>query len=236
MPSSFTHLYRIRSYERRDGRKTPGQSRAYKTGWPKFGLTVSSGKLDWEITFNRIAPCILEIGFGTGQSLLALAQLQPNHNYIGIETHKPGIGSLFLGMERLGLSNIRVYEEDAVTVLEEAIPAASVDIVQIFFPDPWPKRRHHPRRLIQLSFLEILGRILKPGGQLHIATDWEDYALHIQKVFARNTLFYNVSGSDELASRSPQRPIITKFEQRGLNAGRLIYEWQFKKGSNEIKN
>ena len=159
-PKSF----RIRSFVRRDSRMTDAQARAFAALWPRFGLTVAMGQMDWIALFGRDAPRFLEIGFGSGQSLVALAKAQPQKDFIGVETHKPGIGALFLGMQQENLHNIRVYNQDVVDVLGNCIFAEnSLDGVQIFFPDPWQKRRHQQRRLIQPAFIQLVVAKLKSG-------------------------------------------------------------------------
>lgn len=216
----------VRSFVRRDGRRTVGQERARDALWPQVGLCISQGMIDTEQVFARSAPCFLEIGFGSGLSLLAAAKAQPEHDFIGVETHKPGIGALLLGVEKQELSNIRVYDADVVDVLEKCIPAASLDGVQIFFPDPWPKRRHHTRRLIQPEFIGLVVEKLKPHGSLHLATDWEDYAKHMLQVVSQETRLTNTAGQHQFAQRSPFRPVLSKFEKRAIREGRSIWELQ----------
>lgn len=218
-----TH-YRIRSFVRRDGRRTPGQERAWAMLNPRFGLDVAHGLIDTGNVFARQVDTYLEIGFGSGQSLLAAASVRPDANFIGVETHKPGIGALFLGIQERRLENLRVYYADVVDVLEKCIPAASLAGVQIFFPDPWQKRRHHQRRLIQPDFLKLVLSRMKIGGELHLATDWEDYALHMMRVVSAEPALTNLAGEGEYAERSPLRPVVTKFERRALREGRVIRE------------
>jgi tRNA (guanine-N7-)-methyltransferase len=219
--------FRIRSFVRRDGRLTAAQERAKLTLWPQFGLSLENGMLDYQPVFGRHAARFLEIGFGSGHSLLALAKAHPEHDYIGVETHNPGVGALFLGVQSEELTNIRVFDSDVVEVLERCIPDKSLDGVQIFFPDPWPKRRHHERRLIQIDFIQLIVTKLKPGGLLHLATDWEDYAKHMMKVISQNENLINIAGHQQYAPRSPQRPILTKFERRAIREGRQIRDLQF---------
>ncbi len=224
-----TTQHRVRSFVRRSGRKTDAQVRAHEILWPVLGLHVGQGMLDYQHLFGRLAPTILEIGFGTGQSLLALAAERPDINIIGVETYKSGIGALLLGIQRANLTNIRVYDADVIDVFTGCIPDASLDGVQIFFPDPWQKRRHHPRRLIQPEFIAGVVTKLKPDGVLHLATDWEDYAMHMRNVLTQEKRLVNMAGEGQFASRSPFRPILSKFERRALREGRGIWELQFRK-------
>ena len=222
-------LRRVRSFVRRDGRMTDAQRDALKNQWPQFGLKMEDGLLDFSNVFQREAPRILEIGFGSGFSLLEMAKAHPDQDFIGIETYQPGIGTLLLGMERGQVSNIRIYYADAVEVLQKCIPADSLDVVQIFFSDPWPKRRHHKRRLIQPEFVQQVVSRLIPGGTLHLATDWEHYAKQMMRVLSDTAELKNLAGLGEYSDRSSQRPVITKFEQRGTKSGRSIWELQFGK-------
>lgn len=220
-------LRHIRSFTRRDSRMTAGQQQAYENYWRRWGLNLDAGPLDWEMVFGRQAPCFLEIGFGSGQSLAALAEQQPDQHFIGIETFRPGIGALLNQIEARDLRNIRIYYADAVEVLNKAIPAESLQGLQIFFPDPWPKSRHHKRRLIQKEFVEAATLKLKPGGIFHLATDWQDYALQMMKVLSAEPKLHNVAGAGQFSDRSICRPVVTKFEGRGESEGRPIWELQF---------
>lgn len=224
MTNSSPKHSRIRSYVPR-GRRTPAQERAYVKLWPQFGLRVEDGLLDYQQVFGRLAPCTLEIGFGSGQSLLALATLKPECDFIAVETHQPGIGALLMGVEANKLSNVRVYYSDVIDVLEKCIPLASLDNVQIFFPDPWQKRRHHERRLIQSDFIALVVERLKVGGTLHLATDWDDYAKEMMQVISAETRLLNLSGQGVFAAqRSSGRPVLTKFESRAVREGRNIWD------------
>ncbi len=220
-------LRRIRSFVRRDSRITAAQQQAIDTLLPRFGLSLESGQLDLAATFLRTAKTNLEIGFGSGHSLLEIAKQYPEQNFIGIETHLPGVGALLLGIEEAQLTNVRVYYADAVEVFQQCIPENSLDVVQIFFPDPWQKRKHHKRRLIQESFINIILPKLKPGAALHLATDWQHYAAHMMRVLSTMPDLKNSAGDNHYADRSTQRPIVTKFEQRGQTCGRQIWELQF---------
>ena len=219
----------IRSFVRRDSRITEAQKQAWEKLSPVWRLNGEAGWLDFSSVFGRVAPCFIEIGFGSGQSLAALAKQQPETNFIGVETFKPGIGALLHQIEIMQLSNIRIYYGDAVEFLEKAIPDQSLQGMQIFFPDPWPKRRHHKRRLIQTTFATLVTCKLKNAGLLHIATDWQDYAKDMMKVLSAERALYNLTGQGQFAQRSCFRPVTTKFEDRGKKEGRLIWELQFAK-------
>lgn len=227
MMSDFP-LRRIRSFVRRDSRMTEGQQRAFDLFWPRYGLSEKN-VIDFTECFQREAPRVLEIGFGTGHSLLEMAKSHPEQDFIGIETHLPGVGSLLSGMEKNNVENIHIFHADAVDVLTNCIPNNSFDVAQIFFPDPWPKRKHHKRRLIQPPFINLLTEKIKKGGTLHLATDWEDYAAHMMNVLSQNPQLINLFGAECYADRSSQRPIITRFEQRALQEKRLLLELQFQK-------
>lgn len=217
-------LFRLRSFVRRDSRLTAAQARAIAQHGPTFMRSTTLGECEMAAVFGREAPTFLEIGFGMGHSLVAAALAFPSLNFIGVETHQPGVGATLLSAAANGLNNLRVFDEDVVDVLAKAMPAASLAGVHIFFPDPWQKRRHHARRLVQPAFLKIILEKLKVGGELHLATDWADYALHMQQVTAAEPGFRLLS-----TQRSPYRPIISKFEQRAINEGRAIAELQLVK-------
>jgi len=222
-------LRRVRSFVRRDSRITEAQQRALDSVLPVLGLNLQDGLIDLATVFQRDAKTNLEIGFGSGYSLLEMAKSNPSENFIGIETHLPGVGSLLQGIESAELKNIRIYYADAVEVLQQCIPENSLDVVQIFFPDPWPKRKHHKRRLIQEDFVKLILTRLKPGGMIHLATDWQHYAEQMMDVLSTITELKNVMDSGQYADRSSQRPVMTKFEQRGRLCGRAIWELQFVK-------
>jgi tRNA (guanine-N7-)-methyltransferase len=221
-------LRRIRSFVRREGRLTPGQQRALQELWPQFGIEHDETVLDLEAVFGRSAPCVLEIGFGNGASLLKMAQDNPDTDYLGIEVHRPGVGNLLLGIEREDVKNIRVMSEDAVDILKQQIPDASLDMVQLFFPDPWHKKKHHKRRIVQTDFVQLLYRKLKPGGLFHMATDWQDYAEHMLEVMMAAEGFTNTSPTNDYVDRPDSRPL-TKFEQRGHRLGHGVWDLIFKR-------
>jgi tRNA (guanine-N7-)-methyltransferase len=205
---------------------TAAQSRAFESGWKRWGLAWEEGMQDLDAVFGRSAPRVLEIGFGMGQSLVAMAGDSPTTDFIGIEVHTPGVGKLFHGMDATGVSNIRVYCHDAVEVVRDCIPDASLDTVQIFFPDPWHKKKHHKRRLVQPAFVALLERKLKPGGLLHLATDWEAYADHIMAVLSASEGLVNCCGEGCFAPRPAHRPL-TKFERRGERLGHGVWDLLF---------
>jgi tRNA (guanine-N7-)-methyltransferase len=222
----------IRSYVLRSGRMTPAQQRACEQYWQRWGLEYAAGPLDFDAAFGAVdnsrgpAPVVLEIGFGMGQSLLSMAEAAPWTRFIGIEVHRPGVGKLLHGMAERGVDNIRVYSHDAVEVLQECIPAASLDTVQIFFPDPWHKKRHHKRRLIQPRFVNLLVSRLRPGGTLHLATDWEDYAGQMMAVLGDAPGLSNTCGNGAFAPRPAHRPP-TRFELRGERLGHGVWDLIF---------
>ncbi|MEH6586761.1 MAG: tRNA (guanosine(46)-N7)-methyltransferase TrmB [Halioglobus sp.] len=217
---------RIRSYVLRTGRMTPGQERAFEENWSRWGLEHSQGPLDFDASFGREGERVLEIGFGMGQSLVEMAAVAPEKNFIGIEVHKPGVGRLLHSMVDEGVANIRVYCHDAVEVLRDCIADESLDTVQIFFPDPWHKKRHNKRRLIQPEFVAHLRHKLKPGGVLHLATDWENYAEQMMEVLTAAQGLSNAYGQGQFTPRPEHRPL-TKFEARGERLGHGVWDLVF---------
>ncbi|WP_455380255.1 tRNA (guanosine(46)-N7)-methyltransferase TrmB [Acidihalobacter prosperus] len=220
-----TTRHRIRSFVRREGRLTPGQQRAIDSLGPQYLLKTDKSLLDAPKLFNRQAPITLEIGFGDGQSLSCQAKEHPERDFVGIEVHRPGVGRLLQLIEQENLTNVRIFNADAVEVLETKIPDGSLNTVQIFFPDPWHKKRHHKRRIIQSDFVALLARKLEPNGRLHLATDWEDYALHMTEVIDSSGLFMN---RQQWGTGNGNRPP-TKFEQRGKLKGHGIYDIIYRK-------
>jgi tRNA (guanine-N7-)-methyltransferase len=193
--------------------------------WPKYGLHADS-PLEPEIIFGRKAPLTLEIGFGNGAALALMAAADPAMNFIGIEVHRPGIGRLLLELERQGLENVRIYREDAVHIMQHCLPPACLDRLLLFFPDPWHKKRHHKRRIVQAEFIDSAASLLRPGGILHMATDWEDYAVQMLEVTQVSTAFRNCAGSGNYSTRPDYRPV-TRFEQRGLKLGHGVRDLLF---------
>ncbi len=217
---------RIRSYVLRPGRMTDAQKRAFTANWQRWGLDFEPRPLDLPALFGPERPVVLEIGFGMGQSLATMAEAAPACGFIGVEVHRPGVGRLLRAMDERGLENIRVFCHDAVEVLEHCIPPGSLDTVQIFFPDPWHKKRHHKRRLIQPAFVDLLVSRIKPGGTLHLATDWENYAEQMLAVLSAQGELVNTAGEGEYSPRPESRPL-TKFEQRGERLGHGVRDLVF---------
>ena len=213
---------KIRSFVLREGRLTPGQQKALDELWPRFGLE-SSGELDLDKVFERSAPHVLEIGFGNGESLAQMAEADPDRDYIGVEVHRPGVGHLLRQIESRNLTNLRVICHDGVEVLEKWIPERSLDRVQIFFSDPWPKKKHHKRRLIQPEFVSKLAGRMKPDAILHLATDWQNYAEQMLEVLEASSEFVNSVAEGEYAPRPDYRPL-TKFETRGQRLGHGVWD------------
>lgn len=218
-----TYLRTIRSFVRREGRLTIGQQRALRELLPVYGLDAEKSGHNLTEIFARNNPKILEIGFGNGESLAQQANDNPDTNYIGIEVHRPGVGHLLVKVEQLQLDNVRVFNADAVEVVKHCIADHTLDGIQIFFPDPWHKKRHHKRRLIQVEFIKLLGRKLKAGGTLHFATDWENYAEHMVDVMRQSEGFNNISTEGKFVPRPAHRPL-TKFEQRGQRLGHGVWD------------
>lgn len=217
----------VRSFVLREGRLTSGQQRAMEELWPILGLEPST-PLDPVAVFGRQAPLVLEIGFGMGQSLVQMAQAAPDKDFIGIEVHTPGVGACLMAIEQLKLSNLRLYRHDAVEVLQQAIAPASLSTVQIYFPDPWHKKKHHKRRLIQQSLLDSLIERLQPAGQIHLATDWQHYAEQMLEVLQADSRLENLSPTRDYLPRPEWRPL-TKFEQRGHRLGHGVWDLLFRK-------
>jgi tRNA (guanine-N7-)-methyltransferase len=216
----------IRSFVLRQGRMSNAQTRALETLLPRWGIPYQETLLDLDTAFGRAAPKILEIGFGMGDSTAAIAAAHPQNDYLGIEVHGPGVGSLLNQIEALGLTNLRVIQHDAVEVLKHMIAQASLDGVHIFFPDPWHKKKHHKRRLIQPELVALLCEKLKVGGYLHAATDWQEYAEHILAVLAAEPKLSNTA--TDYAPKPDYRPL-TKFEQRGIKLGHGVWDIVFRR-------
>jgi tRNA (guanine-N7-)-methyltransferase len=219
----------VRSFVRRTGRITVAQQRALIDLWPRYGVEFSTDVLDLDAVFGRAAQRVLEIGFGNGENLVHAAAEHPDTDHIGIEVHEPGIGHCLIDAHDLDLSNLRVIRHDAIEVLQYQIEDASLARINLYFPDPWPKKRHHKRRIVQASFLQLAARKLAAAGTLQIATDWENYAEHIDEAIAASTDFTlserrEHAGNDQALDRQT-----TKFERRGLRKGHRIWDWRLTK-------
>jgi tRNA (guanine-N7-)-methyltransferase len=214
----------IRSFVLRQGRVSNAQRRAVDSLLPLFGIDYCAAPFDFDAAFGRSTPKFLEIGFGMGESTAQIAAEHPQNDYIGVEVHTPGVGGLLRLIDARQLTNIRIIQHDAVEVVTHMIPAASLSGVHVFFPDPWPKKRHHKRRLLQPGFVHLLANRLRPGGYLHVATDWEEYAAQILQVFAAEPLLVN--SAQGFAPRPDYRPL-TKFESRGLKLGHGVWDIVF---------
>ena len=216
----------IRSFVRRQGRMTDAQKRALITLWEVYGIEFNDYYLNLDDCFGRRAKRVLEIGFGNGEALLHLAQNHSEIDYLGIEVYAPGIGHLLLKLHQLGLNNVRIIHADASDVLSQQLAAASLSRVHIFFPDPWPKKRHHKRRLIQPDFIDLIAQKLMPGGYLHLATDWQNYAEHMLSVMQTNPAFINISHG---FSKHSHERTVTKFERRGRRLGHDVWDLIFQR-------
>lgn len=217
------HKRRIRSFVLRTGRMTAGQQRGMDEFWPKWGLTLDQGMINPVEVFEREAPLVLEIGFGMGDSLLEQAKTMSEHNFIGIEVHTPGVGRLMAEAGDAGLTNLRAYEDDAIEILKQCIPDGSLDLLQLFFPDPWHKKRHHKRRIVQAEFAQLVRQKLKVGGRFHMATDWENYAEHMVEVMQQADGYENTATDGDYVPRPDSRPV-TKFEKRGERLGHGVWD------------
>ncbi len=209
----------IRSFVRREGRMTAGQKNAWEKYWPQYGLELSDSPINFADIFGNNAPVTLEIGFGMGQTLLEMAEQNPETNYVGVEVHRPGVGVVLAQLAANNLTNVRIYCADVIEVLN-CIPNNSLNTIMILFPDPWPKKKHHKRRLIQSDFVTLLQQKLKDQGLLHIATDWENYAEHIKEIMEKASGWKKVP---------PQSRPLTKFEQRGKKLGHNIWDFCYEK-------
>ncbi|MBC8006725.1 MAG: tRNA (guanosine(46)-N7)-methyltransferase TrmB [Prolixibacteraceae bacterium] len=216
----------IRSFVLRQGRVSNAQRRAVDSLLPLFGIAYLPAPCDFDAAFTRSAPRFLEIGFGMGETTAQIAAEHPHNDYIGVEVHTPGVGGLLRLIEAQQLTNIRIIQHDAVEVVTNMIPVGVLSGIHVFFPDPWPKKRHHKRRLLQPAFAHLLASRLQPGGLLHVATDWEEYASHILQILAEEALLVN--SVEGFAPRPDYRPL-TKFESRGLKLGHGVRDIIFRR-------
>ncbi|GIU48261.1 tRNA (guanine-N(7)-)-methyltransferase [Shewanella sairae] len=222
------YLRKVRSFVLREGRLTKGQAQAMEQQWPIIGLDYTPEAIDLVEVFGREADTVLEIGFGMGASLVEMAKAAPELNFIGIEVHKPGVGACLAEAAEAGVTNLRVYHHDAIEVLENSIAEGSLSRVQLFFPDPWHKKRHHKRRIVQAPFAELIRSKLKVGGVFHLATDWENYSEHMLEVMNAAPGYKNQSATGDVVERPDHRPL-TKFEARGHRLGHGVWDLMFER-------
>ena len=211
----------IRSFVLREGRITPAQQRAFAEHWARFGIDYTNQPRDLDALFGRAAPRVLEIGFGNGEALAWASEHDPSRDHLGIEVHRPGVGRLMNALAARDARNVRIWNHDAVEVLRNEIAEAALDEVRIWFPDPWPKKRHHKRRLIQPAFAALLATRVKTGGLLHLATDWPEYASHMREVLATQP-GWRLRMGESGESKRPAWRIETRFERRGINLGHPV--------------
>lgn len=225
------HRREIRSFVRREGRMTVSQKRALEELWPRYGLDAPAGRAPGALLqrlFGRDAPVVLEIGFGNGDHLLARAQAEPDKDFLGVEVHRPGVGRVLNRAQAAGLANLRVACHDAVEVLRDWLPERALAEIVVYFPDPWPKKRHHKRRLVQPEFGRLAASRLAPGGLLRLATDWADYAAHMRATLDAEPLLRNTAGAAGFASRPAERPP-TRFENRGVKLGHAVFDLAYRR-------
>jgi tRNA (guanine-N7-)-methyltransferase len=220
------HRRSIRSFVVRAGRMTAAQERAWTELWPRYGIETGDAPLDLATIFGRRAPLTLEIGFGNGESLVALAAAHPERDFLGLEVHRPGVGHLMLRAEELGLTNVRAVCRDAVEVLQQCITPGSLDEVLLYFPDPWPKKRHHKRRIVQPDFVALVANRLREGGTFRMATDWQPYSEHMLEVASGCAQLRNASPDGGFVQRPESRPV-TRFERRGQRLGHGVWDLAF---------
>ena len=224
------YIRTVRSFVKREGRLTKGQAHALENHWKDMGLNHADGKIDSQAIFGNDNPIVLEIGFGMGKSLVEMAKNAPELNFIGVEVHRPGVGACIALAVEEGISNLRVYEHDAIEILADCVPDASLETVQLFFPDPWHKKKHHKRRIVKPEFVETIRQKLKLGGVFHMATDWENYAECMLEDMQSAQGYENLSETNDYVPRPDSRPL-TKFENRGQRLGHGVWDIQFKKTS-----
>ena len=218
----------IRSYVVRAGRMTEAQRKAFEVSWPVYGLKLADGAINTDVIFGRTGQKVLEIGFGMGTSLIEMAVASPNTDFIGVEVHPPGVGTLMNSARIEDLSNVRVYLADANDVLEECFATQSIDRLQLYFPDPWHKKKHNKRRIVKSTFVQQVRAKLRSGGILHMATDWQHYAEQMMETLSEAEGFENCAGAGQYSERPSYRPI-TKFEKRGEKLGHGVWDLVFKK-------
>ncbi len=222
------YIRKVRSFVKREGRLTKGQAKALELYWQTMGLNHVDGMIDPKTVFTKEQPLVLEIGFGMGKSLVEMAQNAPEKNFIGIEVHRPGVGACIALAQEQGVDNLKVYEHDAIEILADCIPDQSLTTVQLFFPDPWHKKKHHKRRIVQADFVETIRQKLIIGGVFHMATDWQNYAECMLDDMNSAAGFENLSPTGDYVPRPDDRPL-TKFENRGQRLGHGVWDLQFKR-------
>lgn len=222
------YIRKVRSFVKREGRLTKGQARSLEEFWSTMGLNHEDGLIDANAIFGNDNPVVLEIGFGMGKSLVEMAKNAPDKNFIGIEVHRPGVGSCIGFAQEEGLTNLRVYGHDAIEILADCIADQSLSTVQLFFPDPWHKKKHHKRRIVQPEFVESIRQKLKMGGVFHMATDWENYAECMLEDMSAAPGYKNLSENNDFVPRPDSRPL-TKFEDRGHRLGHGVWDLQFER-------
>ncbi len=221
------HHRPVRSFVRRSARMTAAQRAAIERDWPTYGLEGAS-VLQLDAEFGRRAPRVMEIGFGNGETLVSLAESHPGCDYLGVDVYEPGIGRTLAAVAEKQLGNVRLLRGDAVEVLRQRLAPASLDTVLLLFPDPWPKKRHHKRRLVQADFVKLVASRLKPGGDFHLATDWRNYAEHMLAVLEAEDAFGNLAGQGNFCEQGADRPT-TKFERRGQRLGHEVLDLRFER-------
>jgi tRNA (guanine-N7-)-methyltransferase len=220
----------IRSFVVRGGRMTEGQQKNYDTNWAVYGLELENGRIDYASVFGRQSDVVLEVGFGMGASLVEMAKNAPEKDFIGIEVHPPGVAKLMMLAAEEGVQNLRVYCDDAIEVMANCLPQNAASAFQLFFPDPWHKKKHNKRRIVQALFAQQVASVLKEGGSFHMATDWQPYAEHMMEVMEEQTLYTNAAGVGEYHPRPEWRPL-TKFEQRGERLGHGVWDLIYTKNN-----
>ncbi|MEO1939200.1 tRNA (guanosine(46)-N7)-methyltransferase TrmB [Candidatus Thioglobus sp.] len=221
-----TSVRKIQSFVRRSGRLTEGQMAGLNDFWPDFGIDLPDGLIDFNLLFEKIQPITLEIGFGNGDSLLEMAITTPNKNFLGIEVYEAGIGRLINESKKYKLTNLKIIKSDAVEVLKNHVKDTSFETFQLFFPDPWHKKKHHKRRIVQTDFLDLISKKIVIGGTIHMATDWENYAEHMMETLEKHPHFKNTLNAHIYSPRPKYRPI-TKFEKRGERLGHKVWDLIF---------
>ncbi|GAB3478974.1 tRNA (guanosine(46)-N7)-methyltransferase TrmB [Marinomonas epiphytica] len=226
-PKEIVNKRTIRSFVVRGGRMTEGQQKTYDANWQVYGLELADGAIHYEQVFGRESDVVLEVGFGMGASLVEMAEKAPEKDFIGIEVHPPGVAKLMMLAQEKGIKNIRVYCDDAIEVMDKCLPKSAASAFQLFFPDPWHKKKHNKRRIVQPLFAQQVASVLKVGGYFHMATDWEPYAEHMLEVMEAEAGYENAAGLGQYFPRPEWRPL-TKFEQRGEKLGHGVWDLIYK--------